>query len=171
MRAWETCSFILLIPRLCNAWGTVGHEVIANVAWNLLSDKAQRWAEEILNVTQGGDSTQTPLGVVADWADQVRNYMPWSSSLHFIDIRDDLFGQGCHIAPQLDPGCRFEYDRDCVDGRCAAGAIVNYTHQLLEESHTTTWNRQQAVTLRGSVPTDTAHEDSPTKEALMFVIQ
>ena len=159
---------VLLLPQLCSSWGTVGHEVIANLAWNLLTNDAQRWVQQILNVTIE-NSTQTPLGDVADWADRVRHYLPWSSSLHFIDVRDDLFGEGCHVAPHLNPGCRFEYDRDCVDDRCVAGAIVNYTNQLLETR--IAWRRRQALSLRGSSTRNPVRDDSSAKQALMFVIQ
>jgi hypothetical protein len=157
---------LFIVPRFCNAWGTVGHEVIANVAWNLLTNEAQNWVEDVLNITDG-NSTLSPLGAVADWADRVRHFLPWSAPLHFIDVRDDLFGEGCHVAPHLNPGCRFEYDRDCVNDSCVAGAIVNYTHQLLESS--LGWKQRHALRFPGS--SGTIRNDSPVKEALMFLTQ
>jgi hypothetical protein len=160
---------VLLLPRFCNAWGTVGHEVIANVAWNLLTNETQDWVRVVLNDT-ADDSNQSPLGMVADWADAVRHFLPWSSPLHFIDVRDYLFGEGCHVSPHLNPGCKFEYDRDCPNDICVAGAIVNYTHQLLESR--LDWDQRHALALlRGSSPSQPLREDSKAKEALMFLTQ
>lgn len=62
------------------------------------------------------------LSSVCSWADNVRFRYHWSAPLHFIDTPDNL--------------CGYSYDRDCKDndgvkGRCVAGAINNYTSQLL----------------------------------------
>jgi len=88
------------------------------------------------------DDIGSPLGVVANWADHVRHYLPWSGSLHFVDVRDDLIKGGCHyqyhsahtrdLSSSLSDLCEFEYfQRDCADGVCVAGAILNYSTQLI----------------------------------------
>ncbi|KAH7292786.1 hypothetical protein KP509_29G085600 [Ceratopteris richardii] len=61
------------------------------------------------------------LASLCSWPDEMRFKYRWSSSLHFIDTPDFK--------------CNYNYDRDCHDsqdvkGRCAAGAINNYTSQL-----------------------------------------
>ncbi|KAL3937995.1 MAG: hypothetical protein SGBAC_006997 [Bacillariaceae sp.] len=118
------------------AWGTLGHEIVGNLAWYHLSEDAKSWVNDTLEAGAKGnhlrnheeDPTLTPLGKVADWADNVRHYLGWSAPLHFIDVRDDLIPGGCMSASE---DCRFQYDRDCVNDICAAGAILNYTQQLL----------------------------------------
>ncbi|KAH9746803.1 Endonuclease 2 [Citrus sinensis] len=68
------------------------------------------------------ESADNDLGSVCTWADHVKFHYHWSSALHFIDTPDNL--------------CTYQYNRDCKDedgvkGRCVAGAINNYTTQLL----------------------------------------
>ena len=77
-------------------WGTVGHEIVGNIAWYHLSASSREWVKEILqhHVQQNqekeeekeednkDDSFMSPLGKVADWADQVRHWMGWSAPLH-----------------------------------------------------------------------------------------
>lgn len=160
--------FLLVLPQFSNAWGTVGHEVIANVAWNLLKNETQTWVRDVLNITND-DTAQTPLGEVADWADRVRHFLPWSAPLHFIDVRDDLFSEGCHVNPHLNPGCRFMYERDCLNDACVAGAIVNYSQILLESHPPMTTS---SLLLRGSHTQHHALKNIPkAKEALMFLTQ
>lgn len=187
---------LLLRSTRCHGWGTIGHEVVANVAWAALSAEARTWVTLLLssNGTSSFPATTTirhandqdasnsrattlktiqqednsPLGEVADWADQVRHYLPWSAPLHYIDVRDDLLAHGCHVDPALNPQCRFLYERDCPDDTCVAGAIVNYTHQLLLPQH---WNQPQSL-LRGTRPFQpTIGGSKATKEALMFLTQ
>jgi hypothetical protein len=181
-------------PSVCHGWGTTGHEIVANVAWRRLSNETRAWVLQVLNATDEDDETVisdnndddpgSPLGAVADWADQVRHFLPWSAPLHYIDVRDDLFSEGCHTAPHLNPSCRFDYDRDCRNNTCVAGAIVNYTHQLLRmvelaaAVHPNISSKQQQQLLRGS---ESLKDDLPflnevsnipkTKEALMFLTQ
>jgi hypothetical protein len=164
----------LQLPSWSFAWGTIGHEIVANVAWRLLSNETQAWAKEILewnDTTVEDDNNNSPLGAVADWADRVRHFLPWSAPLHYIDVRDDLFlpEGGCHVAPHLNPQCHFDYARDCPKHTCVAGAIVNYTHQLLA------WKGNEAGKLRPSMNGKATHTQvrsiPKAKEALMFLVQ
>ena len=89
----------------------------------------------------------SPMAVVANWADHVRHFLPWSGSLHFIDVRDDLIEGGCHyqynssennndyfMSSSPSDICEFQYyHRDCHDGICVAGAVMNYSTQLIEQ--------------------------------------
>lgn len=78
------------------------------------------------------------LSSLCSWADDVKFRYPWSSPLHYIDTPDGL--------------CTYSYDRDCKDedgvkGRCVAGAINNYTSQLLTygRSSSPEYNLTQAL--------------------------
>ncbi|KAJ9708199.1 hypothetical protein PVL29_000319 [Vitis rotundifolia] len=82
-----------------------------------LSDAAEDAVKELLPASANDD-----LASLCSWADRVKFRYHWSSPLHFIDTPDDL--------------CTYQYTRDCKDedgvkGRCVAGAINNYTSQLL----------------------------------------
>lgn len=120
----------------------------ANLAWRRLSTDIQREVTIILNISNATEVEYfgSPMAVVANWADQVRRSLPWSSSLHWIDVRDDLIEGGCHyqynastnnddysIVSSPSNLCDFEYSRDCVDDVCAAGAILNYSTHLIDK--------------------------------------
>ncbi|OMO63535.1 S1/P1 nuclease [Corchorus capsularis] len=107
-------SFIL-IPA-AYGWGTDGHSIICKIAQSRLSEAAEEGVKQLLP-----KSAENDLGSVCSWADQVRFRYRWSSALHFINTPDI---------------CTYQYQRDCKDedgevGRCVAGAINNYTSQLL----------------------------------------
>jgi hypothetical protein len=133
-------------PPLVSGWGTLGHEMVANIAWHRINNDTKEWVKDILGPQNDTDTAEagSPLAAVADWADRVRHFMPWSAPLHYIDVRDDLYKGGCHYNnnnnnnnnSSSDGGdsdsCYFDYERDCPNDICVAGAIMNYTSQLLE---------------------------------------
>ncbi|KAE8720735.1 Endonuclease 2 [Hibiscus syriacus] len=109
--------FIMLVnlPPI-HGWGTDGHSIICKIAQSRLSGAAVDAVKELLPKWAEDD-----LGNSCSWADQVKFRYPWSSPLHFIDTPES---------------CSYQYTRDCKDedgaaGRCVAGAINNYTSQLL----------------------------------------
>jgi hypothetical protein len=57
-----------------SGWGTVGHEVVANLAWQRLSNQTRQAIQDILghDDTNGTEVAGSPLASVADWADRVR---------------------------------------------------------------------------------------------------
>jgi len=168
--------------------------MVANLAWRRLSPEVQRKVSTILNITNSSEveDVGSPMGVVANWADSVRHYLPWSGIMHFINVRDDLIDGGCHYrynnSSQTGDGlssdlCQFQYyHRDCVDGICAVGAILNYSTQLIERpqeeskevSGSSRYLRQRMATESerdGKDHDEPAIVDSKTvREALMFVI-
>ncbi|MFQ6622879.1 hypothetical protein Gotur_001932 [Gossypium turneri] len=114
MLAFLSLMLVTLPP--IYGWGTDGHSIICKIAQTRLSEEAAdavklllpKWAED-------------DLGSVCSWADQVKFRYRWSSPLHFINTPET---------------CSYQYKRDCKDedgeaGRCVAGAINNYTSQLL----------------------------------------
>ena len=165
------------------AWGTLGHEIVGNLAWYRLSEPAKSWVNETLHVKadekgnsrlrndhdKEDDPTMSPLGRVADWADQVRHYLGWSSPLHFIDVRDDLIPGGCLAASD---DCRFQYERDCVNDVCVAGAILNYTKQLLGGSKPSPQHQELLpLLLRGGLEASKLQKGYNMTQALMFLTQ
>ncbi|KAH6811599.1 endonuclease 2 [Perilla frutescens var. frutescens] len=66
--------------------------------------------------------TENDLGSSCSWPDRVKFRFHWSSSLHYLNTPDNL--------------CTYQYNRICKDedgrkDRCIAGAINNYTTELL----------------------------------------
>jgi hypothetical protein len=150
----------MMIVVIVDGWGQKGHEIVGNVASSLLSENALYRVAKLLNVSQVNSTASettatsiyvddhrrvrylgfsscdehcTPLAIVADWADQIRFRYHWSAPLHYIDIRDDIIPNGCHVVPTTAKAlsvCAFNYTRDCPNDACVAGAIVNYTEQL-----------------------------------------
>uniref|UniRef100_A0A7N2LNK5 Aspergillus nuclease S1 n=1 Tax=Quercus lobata TaxID=97700 RepID=A0A7N2LNK5_QUELO len=88
--------------------------------------KSPKWSEaleaiqNLLPLNVNGD-----LLALCTWPDQIRHWHKyrWTSPLHFIDTPDDE--------------CTFNYQRDChdphgVEDMCVAGAVQNFTSQLVD---------------------------------------
>jgi len=154
-----------LTPRTAHAWGKQGHEVVGNLAWTLLSRTTQSIVVGILNETSNKycDEYCSPMAAVADWADAARytKRFHWTGPLHYIDVQDETISGGCpaNINATSDGRCHFDYARDCVDDFCVAGAIVNYTSQLLPDRNSTSKNENSA-----------AMKANLTRESLMFLV-
>mmetsp|Transcript_4583 Transcript_4583/g.6518 ORF Transcript_4583/g.6518 Transcript_4583/m.6518 type:complete len:353 (+) Transcript_4583:169-1227(+) len=133
-------------------WGKDGHRVVGNLAYDRLRNSTQKIVNEILLNDDGSygddDMSSTPLGSVANWADKVRftKFYSWSTPLHYVDVRDDEIQGGCPCdSPNttVASSCYFDYDRDCVNDRCAVGGIVNYTNRL-NDQYLNTFLRKQS---------------------------
>ncbi|XP_012467688.1 endonuclease 2 isoform X3 [Gossypium raimondii] len=114
MLAFLSLMLVTLPP--IYGWGTDGHSIICKIAQTRLSEEAADAVKQLLPKWAEDD-----LGSVCSWADQVKFRYRWSSPLHFINTPE---------------ACSYQYKRDCKDedgeaGRCVAGAINNYTSQLL----------------------------------------
>ncbi|RWR84458.1 S1/P1 nuclease [Cinnamomum micranthum f. kanehirae] len=101
------------------AWSKEGHIMTCRIAQALLRPGAAEAVHNLLPEYVKGD-----LSALCTWPDQIRHWYKyrWTSSLHFIDTPDNA--------------CTFDYSRDCHDphgseNRCVAGAIKNFTSQLL----------------------------------------
>ncbi|XVE84864.1 hypothetical protein DITRI_Ditri17bG0046600 [Diplodiscus trichospermus] len=108
--------FMLITIPPIYGWGADGHSILCRIAQSRLSEAAADSVKQLLPKWAEDD-----LGSVCSWADEVRFRYRWSSALHFINTPDT---------------CTYQYKRDCKDedgemGRCVAGAINNYTSQLL----------------------------------------
>ncbi|CAM8879669.1 unnamed protein product [Rhodiola kirilowii] len=118
MQAFIVLIFAFLLGCVeIHGWGVDGHLTICKIAQSRLSKAAEKAVKDLLPAEAEGD-----LGSLCSWADRVRFRYHWSAPLHFINT------------PQL---CSFKYSRDCKDedgvaDRCVAGAVNNYTMQLLD---------------------------------------
>ncbi|XP_042034780.1 endonuclease 2-like isoform X2 [Salvia splendens] len=100
-----------------HGWGIHGHLITCRIAQPRLSKAAAEAVSQLLPAYADND-----LGSLCSWADRVKFRYHWSSALHYIDTPDQL--------------CSYQYTRDCKDedgikDRCVAGAIYNYTNQLI----------------------------------------
>jgi hypothetical protein len=157
-------SWVLLgLARSARGWGQTGHEMVANIAYERLSKETQDAIKAILrgyNHTRDKDAG-SPLAVVANWADRVKytQTFHFTIPLHYIDVQDTSIAGGCpcEVPHSSSMTCRFVYSRDCVQDRCVAGAILNYTTLL---------NDRTKFLLRGSYYMD----EELTRESLMFLV-
>jgi hypothetical protein len=84
------------------AWGTQGHQVIANLAYAQLTPAARAGVDRLLALEPGAT-----LASISMWADENRNRTtgPW----HYVNFPRDT--------------CTYDAQRDCPDGQCVVGAI------------------------------------------------
>ncbi|XP_049403233.1 endonuclease 2 isoform X1 [Solanum stenotomum] len=126
---------VLFLFPVVHGWGLDGHYTVCKIAQSRLSKAAADAVEKLLPTSANGD-----LASVCIWADRVKFHYHWSSPLHYIDTPDNL--------------CNYQYKRDCkdedgVEDRCVAGAIYNYTNQLLSynkgNDHVSTYNLTESL--------------------------
>jgi hypothetical protein len=188
-------TIISSISPCAQSWGKDGHEVVANIAWNLLTPNIQQAAYNVLFPDNDFNATDhtSPLAAVATWADKVRftKYFAWTTPLHYVDVKDGIITGGCPVIPEHEQAkrtkrkeesrdqdflgssnCTFIYDRDCAAGHCAVGAIVDFAHLSAhpDESLSTripVWQRQRG--LRGSASFKPIHNVTQ-RQSLMFLI-
>jgi hypothetical protein len=82
------------------SWGTVGHDIIADIAWDHLTDKTRLNLRPFL-----GDGTLTSVSL---WADDIRNARPETSPWHYVNIPSSSQG--------YDP-------KDCPEDNCIVAQI------------------------------------------------
>nr|ANW72271.1 bifunctional nuclease 1 [Tradescantia hirsutiflora] len=105
---------IVSIWHLGHSWSKEGHILTCRIAQDLLGPEATHAVTNLLPSNVDGD-----LSALCTWPDQIRYWYKfrWTSPLHFIDTPDK--------------DCTFDYTRDCPDDKCVAGAIQNFTSQLM----------------------------------------
>jgi hypothetical protein len=89
-------------PNPARAWGTQGHQVVANLAQAQLSAKAKRGVERLLAL----EPAQT-LASISTWADEHRS--PATAAWHYVNFPKN--------------SCSYSAERDCPDGQCVVAAI------------------------------------------------
>lgn len=181
-------TLLTAVGRIVNvaAWGKDGHEIVANIAYNLLSEATKEAAYNILFPDDNFNATeyQSPLAAVANWADKVRftKTFAWTTPLHYVDVKDKLIQGGCPVIPSpennnpdnlggsfdSESNCTVVYNRDCTNDHCAIGAIFDFYH-ISKYPHDSEHNENNG--LRGS----TNHHGESTynvtqRESFMFLI-
>ena len=81
------CAGILLFVALnLNAWNALGHQLVAQIAYDNLTPKARQICDEY-NHSIDPYSPSPNFVVAATWLDQIRgNDIHWFDNLHYIDI-------------------------------------------------------------------------------------
>ena len=110
----------LAIAPAAQAWGPLGHSVVAELAQRHLSPAAKTEVEHLLAL----DHTQS-LSDIASWPDEIRNdpkqqdLWKQTRALHYIDFDGD---------------CTYTPPRDCKNGQCVVEAISHYIDVLSDRS-------------------------------------
>lgn len=98
----------LALPVPAQAWGPLGHRLVAALAWDGMTPGARAEAQRLL-----AGEPEPDLPGVANWADELRANDPdlgrRSSRWHYVNIAED--------------GCRYDAARDCPGGDCVVAAI------------------------------------------------
>ena len=116
----------------------MGHEIVGNLAYELLSEEVQVMVDQLLGDTTNDSSDTdlvTSMGKVASWADVVRyiHAYHWTTPLHYVDIHDALLPQGCTSTQN----CHFEYAQDCTNDMCAVAVIQELVSFLSTSTRST----------------------------------
>jgi hypothetical protein len=105
-------TFLLLLPNpLAWAWGSEGHRVIADIAWNHLDDSTLLKLRPFL-----GDND---LASISTWADDIRSGHPQTGAWHYVDIPSNSGGY---------------QPKDCPDDNCVVAQITRFAHILGDPS-------------------------------------
>ena len=120
-------SLTIALP--ANAWGPLGHRLVARLADDDLSPQARAGIARLLR----GQADPTLAGV-ANWADDLRSNDPAlgkrSARWHYVNIGD--------------PDCAFDAARDCPGGDCVVAAIQEQT-AILSDASRSDADRLQAL--------------------------
>ena len=109
---------LLLATPAAQAWGPLGHSIVAALAQKQLSPAAEAEVEHLL----AADHT-TRLADIASWPDQIQDNPSldalWKRTrrLHYINFRGG-------------PACDYVPPRDCRDGECVVGGLAHYVKIL-----------------------------------------
>lgn len=106
----------LLVPQVVDAWGVAGHSIVAWIADKMLNPEAR-------NVLESDIGGFDDLSNVSTWCDKYDHTSVgrWSAPLHYINY------------PSHE--CAFDWDVDCEEDFCVAGALVNFSQQLYDDAH------------------------------------
>ena len=88
-------SAVVLISSNLLGWGREGHQIVAAVAMERLTDATSERVQELLG------TSRSSLVTIANWADQVRHQRDSTYNWHFVDI------------PKSEKA--FDHDRDCFE--------------------------------------------------------
>jgi hypothetical protein len=109
-RSWlaAVAAFLLILPHpQAWAWGSEGHRIIADIAWDHLNDATLKTLRQFL-----GDND---LASISTWADDIRSGRPETGPWHYVDIPPDSSG--------YEP-------KDCPDDNCVVARINQFARIL-----------------------------------------
>jgi len=109
-RSWlaAVAALLLILPRpQAWAWGSEGHRIIADIAWDHLNDATLKTLRQFL-----GDND---LASISTWADDIRSGRPETGPWHYVDIPPDSSG--------YEP-------KDCPDDNCVVAQINQFARIL-----------------------------------------
>jgi hypothetical protein len=115
-------TLAVAVAPIAQAWGPLGHSVVAELAQRHLSPAAEAEVEHLLAL----DHTQS-LADIASWPDEIRNdpkqqeLWKQTRALHYIDFDGD---------------CTYTPPRDCKNGQCVVAAIAHYIDILGDRGQT-----------------------------------
>lgn len=113
------------------AWGDIGHRIVAELAFRQLDPSAKAEVERLLTA-DGNDS----LPDVASWPDRLRDNPETkelgeaTGPLHYMDFVDGK----CHYVPA----------RQCAGGKCVVGGLEKYV-AILGDRHKSNAERAEAL--------------------------
>jgi hypothetical protein len=110
MRRYKHAIAVMLwlLPGPALAWGPEGHEVVAHLAARNLTAKARAQVAALL-----GGEAEAAMAIAANWADEIRDDRPQTSSWHFVNI-------------EIDRGASYDAARDCPGGNCVVQQISRF---------------------------------------------
>lgn len=120
-RALAIALAMLAVTPLAQAWGPLGHSVVADLAQRHLSPGAEAEVERLL----APDHTRS-LGDIASWPDQIQDNPAlaglWKQTrgLHYIDF--------------VHGDCNYVPPRDCRNGVCVVAGLQHYVDVLGDRS-------------------------------------
>ena len=101
-------AFLLVLPQpRALAWGSRGHRIIADIAWDHINEATRERLRPFL-----GDND---LASISTWADDIRSGRPETGPWHYVDIPPDSGG----YQPQ-----------DCPDNNCVVARIDQFARIL-----------------------------------------
>jgi hypothetical protein len=97
------------------AWGSQGHQIVAQIAAQKLTPSARASVESLLR-----DRAPNAMREAANWADDLRDIpgMEVTAPFHYVNF------------PRGD--CRYVARRDCPGGRCVVAALEQHARELRE---------------------------------------
>lgn len=103
----------MIIAPVAQAWGPLGHEVVAEIAARELTPEATAMVEDLL-----GDRAGPALREASTWADGLRAFegLGMTAPYHYINF------------PRT--SCTYVARRDCPGGRCVVGALERFAAQV-----------------------------------------
>ena len=108
--------FVLLLPAVASAFGSLGHQTAAEIAARHLTPAAAFEIQRLLH-----DRPSNAMRQASTWADEVK--------------RDGGTRTGALHYTNLDPQtCAFRPHRDCPDGRCIVDALAEFAAVLVDRT-------------------------------------